>query len=427
MALYGDLTFDSRVQREARSLAEAGYRVVIACLEASESTPGDLAPVEVVVVRPTRTAALPTGDGPFLVAAAEPTSRAGRILAIPRKLLDRIRWLGDYRATLLEWGRLAVAAVGPVDRWHAHDLTGLVAIDTAIDPSHPRVYDAHEIFVETGSAARLPWMARRLIARVEGRLARRAAATIAVNPGIAALLARWGRLEHVVVVRNCLPRQDPTLRERDALRARLELPADARIVLFHGNLAVDRGIERVVDLLAAGALGLVHVVCLGNGELTPWLRERAVDPSVGGRLHVLPAVPPVELPALVASADVGVVLQQPTDLNLRLSTPNKLWECLAVGTPVVASDFPEIRRVVVGDPDGPLGVVCDPTDGEAIAAAVRSLAEASDEARADLRARCLKAAAERWNWETEAARLVDLHRSLDATDRVSGWAGPRTA
>jgi glycosyltransferase involved in cell wall biosynthesis len=413
MALYGDLTFDSRVQREARSLAEAGYRVVVACLDASESTLGDLAPVEVVVVRPRRTDALPTGEGPFLRPAATEPSRAGRVLAIPRTLLDRVRWLVDYRATLLEWGRLAVDAVGPVDRWHAHDLTGLLAIDAAIDRSLGRVYDAHEIFVETGSAARLPWMARRLIARFEGRLARRAGATIAVNPGIAALLTRWGRLTNVVVVRNCLPRQDPSLRQRDALRSGLGLPAETRIVLFHGNLAVDRGIERVVDLLGTGSLGEAHVVCLGNGELTPWLRERAADPSVDGRLHVLSAVPPAELPALVASADVGVVLQQPTDLNLRLSTPNKLWECLAVGTPVVASDFPEIRRVVVGDPDGPLGLVCDPTDGDAIATAVRSLAEADEAARRDLRARCLRAAAERWNWETEAGRLVELHRSLD--------------
>jgi glycosyltransferase involved in cell wall biosynthesis len=115
----------------------------------------------------------------------------------------------------------------------------------------------------------------------------------------------------------------------------------------------------------------------------------------------------------VASADAGVVLLQPADLNLRLSTPNKLWECLSVGTPVVASDFPEIHRVVMDDPDGPLGAVCDPTDDEAIVAALASIVAADAGQRTGLRGRCLRAAHARWNWEEEASRLVALHRRLD--------------
>jgi glycosyltransferase involved in cell wall biosynthesis len=127
---------------------------------------------------------------------------------------------------------------------------------------------------------------------------------------------------------------------------------------------------------------------------------------------VLAAVPPAELPPLVASADVGAILLEPADLNLRLATPNKLWECLAAGTPVVASDFPEIRRVVAGDPDGPLGVLCDPEDDDAVAAAFAGLLGDPDRL-AETRARCLRAAADRWCWEVEGATLEALHRSLD--------------
>ena len=421
MTVYGDLTYDSRVQREAVSLAAAGYRVVVGCLSASPATVSALAPVEVVAVTPGG-GVLPTGDSPFLLPAGDgagSTDLPGprvvrRVLSLAGRAVGRVRWLVGYRSTLVAWGRAVVAEAGPVDRWHAHDLTGLLAVDGVVAAAVPRVYDAHELFVETGSAARLPWMGRRLIARLEGRLARRCAAVVAVNPGIAAVLRRWHRLDEIVVVRNCLPRQVIAAEPRPRrLHERLGLNPDVPVILFHGNLAEDRGIERIVELLASGALGAAHFVCLGNGELAPWLHARAAEPAMAGRLHVLPAVPPAELPAWVASADAGAVLQQPADRNLRLSTPNKLWECLAVGTPVVASDFPEIRRVVVGDPDGPLGAVCDPVDDASVARAFRTILDPAPEERAALRRRCLRAAHERWNWETEAARLVALHRSLD--------------
>ena len=70
------------------------------------------------------------------------------------------------------------------------------------------------------------------------------------------------------------------------------------------------------------------------------LHALAAEPRFGGRLHVLPAVPSDELLAWVASADVSAMPNQPRTLNERYSTPNKLFESLAVGTPVVEQRFP---------------------------------------------------------------------------------------
>ncbi|MGZ6260509.1 MAG: glycosyltransferase, partial [Candidatus Limnocylindrales bacterium] len=90
----------------------------------------------------------------------------------------------------------------------------------------------------------------------------------------------------------------------------------------------------------------------------------------------------------------------------RLSTPNKLFECLAAGTPVVSSDFPARRQIVIDDPDGPLGAVCDPTDSAAIACAIRAILDLDAAARDDLRARCLRAAGERYGWERQMTVLL---------------------
>ena len=136
------------------------------------------------------------------------------------------------------------------------------------------------------------------------------------------------------------------------------------------------------------------------------------DDRFAGRAHMLEAVPPDQLLSWVEDATLGAVLIQRTTLNHYLSTPNKLFECLAVGVPVVASDFPTMRKIVLGDPDGPLGAVVDPTDPAAIATAIRSIVDLDPGSAAELRTRCRNAARDRWNWELESARLVALYREI---------------
>jgi glycosyltransferase involved in cell wall biosynthesis len=302
--------------------------------------------------------------------------------------------------------------VGDVDVWHAHDLTALIAISSRLPASAAVVYDSHEIYLDTGTGARLPGLARRILRTVEGRLARRAEFVVTVNEGVAAVLRRRYRLRRIVLVHNCPPRWNPPDPPPDRIRAATGIPADEPILLFHGSLAASRGIEQICAALCEPGLERAHAVFLGFGGLRPWLETSSSELRQGDRIHLLDAVPPEELLPWVASADIGLVPQQPTNLNLRLSTPNKLFEAIAAGIPVVASDFPEIARVVLGGPDGPLGAVCDPTSPASIAAAVRSLCEAAPGDRAALRERCRTAAHRDWNWETEMGRLVEAYDSL---------------
>jgi glycosyltransferase involved in cell wall biosynthesis len=403
MVVYGDITYDSRVQREAETLASAGHDVVLACLPGAGPSRWSPSGVQVLSLVPKRSTVLPGTSSPFLEHAA---ARHRPIV------VGHISWVAGYVANLVAWGAQAASAIGRADVWHLHDLPTLLAVSDHLGDTQPIVYDSHEIFLETGRAARLPGLARRYIAFREGRLVRRAAAVITVNPGIARVLEQRYRPRCVVVVRNCPPRWTQPVPRSDRIRAATGIPHDGPILLFHGALVANRGIERLVEALRAPGLERLHLVCLGFGEMSGVLRARAADSELGGRLHVLDAVAPAELLEWVASADVGAVLQQPADLNYVLSTPNKLFETIAAGVPVLASDLPEIRRVVVDDPGGPLGILCDPRNDRAIEAALRTFTGAAPGSLQAFRARCRHAADQRWNWETEAQGLLNLYERI---------------
>ena len=100
---------------------------------------------------------------------------------------------------------------------------------------------------------------------------------------------------------------------------------------------------------------------------------------------------------------------QPTSVNHLYSTPQKLFESITAGVPVVASDFPGMRDIVR---DGEAGLLCDPTSPKAIADAIRQLIAASPEARAVRRGHILLLAQERYNWESQVDTLLDLYRRL---------------
>jgi len=337
---------------------------------------------------------------------------------------DTLDWLTRWRYSIVGWARAAAAAAPQADAYHGHDLSGLPGAVAAAS-MHGRtrtgtrpalVYDSHEIYVESGRIAKLPGWVRWLLARQERAWVHRVDALVTVNESLADHLGRRYHPRRVVVVRNCPTRWEPPEPRPDLLRRAAGIAAGSPVALYHGGFSAHRGMEELADAILQPGMENVHAVFLGYGSERASLDRRAADPRYGARLHVLDAVPPHELPAWVASADVGVMPIQRSTLNHYLSTPNKLFESLAAGVPVVVSDFPEMRRIVLADPDGPLGATCDPADPSSVARAILSILALPPDELGELRRHCLRAAHARYNWETEVSRLVALYGDLLARD-----------
>ena len=417
MVVYGDIGHDSRVRREAQSLAEAGHAVTIVCRpphpRATDVTTSRFGAVDVLQVplpdrwrRPWRIFSAPLRAGARLVARLRGRPGGGETLS----------WLATWRFANGGWSKHIARAAPAADIVHAHDLpAGSAALALARRDGATLVYDSHEIFLETRATARQPRWARGWLVRRETRVFAAAAAFVTVNDEVADELGRRYRVpDRRITVHNCPPRWTPPDPPGDRLRRAAAIPDGAPIALHHGSFVEHRGLVEMAEALMLPGLEGVHGVYLGFGSLRARLDELAAEPRFGGRLHVLDAVDPGDVLDWVSGADINVMAIAPTTLNHRLSTPNKLFESLAAGVPVVCSDFAPMRRIVRDDPLGPLGEVCDPLDPASIGAAIRAVLEQPPDARADLRARCLAAAHERWNWETESARLVELYQSLGA-------------
>jgi glycosyltransferase involved in cell wall biosynthesis len=404
MVAYGDIRYDSRVQREAASLAARGHDVTVACLAAGASR-------QSLAARGVRVVEIPAGPEAIVPGTPSPF-RDGRA-SFGSRAVGRVRWLFGYVTSLRRWGRTLVRAL-TADAWHVHDFTGLVAVAGRLPPGTPLVYDVHDLFVETGTAAMLPGPLRSAIRFLERRLVRRVDLVVAVNDAVAEVFQARNSPRQMIVVHNCPPVQIGDIEPSDRLREAAEIETTSPVILYHGLLSLNRGLEVLLAAILDVRLERAHLVLLGYGRLLEPLRQEATLAAYEGRVHVLDAVPPDELLGWVASADVGAMAMPHDSQNLFLSTPNKLFECLAAGTPVVVSDFPAVRRIVANDPLGPLGRTCDPSDPGDVARALAEILDLPPAERLQLRGACRRAAVERWNWEAEVKPLAEAYGRLAA-------------
>jgi glycosyltransferase involved in cell wall biosynthesis len=432
LVLPSTAEFDSRTYRIASTLASRGHDVTVVARLAPGLPPSERHPAGYRILRVpvSATAGLPWPLRPIVLAtrrrarpalgstSAAQTARASDAEAkVPgpgvgapgASVLGRVRRLGAGFARLaaialtVRAQRIATRRVAPTaDLVHAMAYMGIpVGLDLGRRDGAPVVYDARDIYVDAANLARLPRPARRLFARIERGWARRASRVVTVNVPYAEVMADRFGVPMPIVVLNCSYVRKPAPTRPSLIRDRLDLDPATPVVLYQGGFSRDRGIEQLIAALPA--LPGVALVLLGYGTLHAELETRAAEPDLAGRLHVLPAVPPTELLDWVASADVVAMPIQPATLNHRLTTPNKLFEAMSAGVPVVASDLPGMAGIVR---ETGCGVLVDPTDPAAIGAAIRGLLGLPAGEREAIGRRGYAAHLATYNWEAQSAALI---------------------
>ncbi len=279
---------------------------------------------------------------------------------------------------------------------HCHDLDPLIAGFLAKAARGVKVvYDAHEFETETKSLHGL----KKTITKVLERLLIHCAdAVVTVSPSIAANYRHLYGVQPELVL-NCPPAQTPV--PSRLFHQMYGIPDHVPVYLYQGGLVAGRGIELILEAFALLPPDEGHVVVMGYGPLAPLVEAAAARYP---HLHAHPAVPPSDVFRHACAADVGICLTDTSCRNHLFCLPNKFFEYLQAGLPVVSTDLYELRVRLAGTG---AGVVIEHETPEALLAALREVRHGLEARKAT--ARELGAG---FTWEKQEPVLRDIYHRL---------------
>ncbi|MCA1021044.1 glycosyltransferase [Halobacillus litoralis] len=187
----------------------------------------------------------------------------------------------------------------------------------------------------------------------------------------------------------------------------LGIPIDEKILLYQGGIQTGRGLDKLIKAAPLFKEGIL--VFIGDGKIKPELERMVEDMELGAKVKFLPKVPLEELPLYTRNAYLGFQVLNNVCFNHYSASSNKLFEYMMSGVPVVACNFPEIRKVVENEN---MGICVDSHDHEDIAHAVNLILE-NEELRNKYSTNAFRAS-EHYNWEREKNSLLHVYSSLTA-------------
>lgn len=187
------------------------------------------------------------------------------------------------------------------------------------------------------------------------------------------------------------------------LHEMLQLPSDEKILLYQGGVQTGRGLENLIEAYPDFKEGTL--VFIGDGKIKGKLQTMVKDRGLEDGIRFIPKVPVRELPKYTRNAYLGFQVLNNVCFNHWSASSNKLFEYMMSEVPVVACNFPEIKRVV---DDNEVGISIDPHDPKEIAKAVNIMVE-DPKKRNYYSANC-KNARTKYNWEIEEKSLLEVYR-----------------
>ncbi len=264
------------------------------------------------------------------------------------------------------------------------------------------IFDSHEYF--TG----VPELQDRALVRniwktIERFILPRLYKMITVNDSIAGLFKNEYRIESRVV------RNIPLKKTYNILKTKTELglPADKHIVLLQGaGINIDRGAEEAID--ASVYFNNAILLIIGGGDVYKSLQKKVETQNLQKCVIMLPKQSSERLYEYTVHASIGLSIDKDSNINYHFSLPNKLFDYIQARVPVLVSNLPELRRIVV---EYKIGDIIQSHDPKHIAEKINSMLEDTD--RMNSYKHQLELAADILCWENEEVKLLSFIRSYD--------------
>lgn len=262
----------------------------------------------------------------------------------------------------------------------------------------PLVFDSHEYFTGVPELNNRPFV-KSVWKSIEKSIFPRLRNIITVSESIADLYeTEYHHRPYVVRNLSDLPAGVLPYKRED-----LGIDGNSFVVILQGGgINIDKGAEELVK--AVCMTSDVVLIFAGSGDVLPVLKKMVRGMEIGDKVRFLPKMQWNRLIRYTMMADAGMCLEKDTNQNYRFSLPNKLFDYIAAGIPVISGDLPEIKKIVS---EYECGLVLSSITPEEISKAIVKL---RDDPQLKTRlAENSARAAEKLNWSIESEKVKSIY------------------
>ena len=288
--------------------------------------------------------------------------------------------------------------IARADLFLANDLDTLPAVWMASKLRRiPYVFDSHEYFTEVPELVN-----RRVVQKIwkgiEGLLLPRTRFMITVNKEIAKLFEQEYNIKAQVLMNvPCKLRgdsQEPQGQIPKAFEGKI-------LIIYQGAVNEGRGLEEIID--AMPKIPGHALLIIGGGDIFDKLQKRVAVMNLKSRVHFTGRLPMEELSWYTQQAIIGISLEQDRGLNYRLALPNKLFDYMHAGLPVLVSDLPVMGSLVK---EINFGTVTNEFDPESLAAKILDMT--TDQERYEGWKDSALKGSDKFTWESQESVLIGV-------------------
>lgn len=285
--------------------------------------------------------------------------------------------------------------------YHAHDLDGLLcAFPAALIKRKILVYDSHELWSNVypfGNLRGIQW----LLPILEKILIWKVRKGITVNQSLAkAICLKYGK--------DFIP-----LYNSPALEKTVKIPMNfskqfpgKKIILHLGAADEGRGIEQMVEAVKLLPQNFI-LLFIGGGKTEDELKALIQKGNLEEKVYLFPAIMPEKIISTISQADLALALTQPISKSYYFSLPNKLFQYIAAEVPILGSNFPEFKKVILNNK---VGEVVDPRKPKLIAQKILKMTKLVNQKKYRYNLEGLFKS--RYNWKIEEKKLLEFYEEI---------------
>jgi len=259
-------------------------------------------------------------------------------------------------------------------------------------------YNSREIYAHL-AGLRNKGIVQSIIARVERTFIYKVDTVLVTGEMDAEYLKEAYGINNFVVVRN-LPKYQNEIKAVD-LRTKLSISKEEKIILYQGVVLEGRGILFLIMLL--DKIKNTHFIIVGDGEFRNEFVNFTNKSIVKNRAHFIGAVNHEDLLSYTANADVGISLIENISISYYYALPNKLFEYIMAGVPIISSKLPQMEKVVA---EYKVGQCVDMTNEDEVVNTLNKMLN-NEELLKEYSSNC-KIASKELNWEVEFEKIKEL-------------------